>query len=321
MSIVVNKWRMDPSQNALIHCETGEIRRLGEYHYLLLETLAKNADTVLSRSYLMTEVWKNRVVGSNSLPTAIHALRVAIDDDGKQQEIIKTIPKKGYLFNNAYLSVIDSAEDTSLPVTSKQNSSESFATGDGIIPADEEDKNSATTPTVNPIESAPLQTSGESVPPLPRRMRLRIVLSVMTLTVIIVAAVAFLFYRDSPPGSASVANVPKIIKEKYPLADRVEINHVLTAQVNNTQPAPLPKHIEPGIIKANEALLAHNATMRLFYKTSFNKFALTLVVKNQCGNSWQLILNFENWQSKENEMNDVLFQEVEKMLNDMPKCA
>lgn len=321
MSIVVNKWRMDPSQNALIHCETGEIRRLGEYHYLLLETLAKNADTVLSRSYLMTEVWKNRVVGSNSLPTAIHALRVAIDDDGKQQEIIKTIPKKGYLFNKAYLSVIDFAEAVSLPDTLIQDSAENLATGDDIVPVDDGDKNSAPTQTVNPIESAPSETAGEPVSPLPKRMLFRIVLSVITLTVIIVAAVAFLFYRDSPPGSASVANAPKIIKEKYPLADRVEINHILMAQVNNTQPAPLPKHIEPGIIKANEALLAHNATMRLFYKTSFNKFTVTLIVKNQCGNSWQLILNFENWQSKENEMNDVLYQEVEKMLNDMPKCA
>lgn len=74
MSIIINNWRMDPSLNALIHCETGETRRLGEYHFILLETLAKNADVVLSRSYLCAEVWKNRIVGGNSLPTAIHAL-------------------------------------------------------------------------------------------------------------------------------------------------------------------------------------------------------------------------------------------------------
>lgn len=41
MSIIINNWRMDPSLNALIHCETGETRRLGEYHFILLETLAK----------------------------------------------------------------------------------------------------------------------------------------------------------------------------------------------------------------------------------------------------------------------------------------
>ncbi len=108
MSIIINNWRMDPSLNALIHCETGETRRLGEYHFILLETLAKNADVVLSRSYLCAEVWKNRIVGGNSLPTAIHALRVAIDDDGKQQNIIKTIPKKGYLCNKEYVSFPES---------------------------------------------------------------------------------------------------------------------------------------------------------------------------------------------------------------------
>ena len=119
MSIIINNWRMDPSLNALIHCETGETRRLGEYHFILLETLAKNADVVLSRSYLCAEVWKNRIVGGNSLPTAIHALRVAIDDDGKQQNIIKTIPKKGYLCNKEYVSLPESSPAEALIITNQ----------------------------------------------------------------------------------------------------------------------------------------------------------------------------------------------------------
>ncbi len=41
MSIIINNWRMDPSLNALIHCETGETRRLGEYHFILLEKISK----------------------------------------------------------------------------------------------------------------------------------------------------------------------------------------------------------------------------------------------------------------------------------------
>lgn len=94
MSIIINNWRMDPSLNALIHCETGETRRLGEYHFILLETLAKNADVVLSRSYLCAEVWKNRIVGGNSLPTAIHALRVAIDMMANNRTLLKPSRKK-----------------------------------------------------------------------------------------------------------------------------------------------------------------------------------------------------------------------------------
>ncbi|MCN8321832.1 CadC family transcriptional regulator, partial [Escherichia coli] len=53
----------------------------------------------------------------NSLPTAIHALRVAIDDDGKQQNIIKTIPKKGYLCNKEYVSLTDSSPAEALIIT------------------------------------------------------------------------------------------------------------------------------------------------------------------------------------------------------------
>lgn len=61
-------------------------------------------------------MWKNRIVGGNSLPTAIHALRVAIDDDGKQQNIIKTIPKKGYLCNKEYISLPASASAETLNI-------------------------------------------------------------------------------------------------------------------------------------------------------------------------------------------------------------
>lgn len=42
---------------------------------------------------------------SNSLPTVIHSLRLALDNDGRLQEIIKTIPKKGYLLNKYFLAI------------------------------------------------------------------------------------------------------------------------------------------------------------------------------------------------------------------------
>ncbi|RSB16868.1 transcriptional regulator [Citrobacter farmeri] len=321
MSIVINKWRMDPSLSALIHCETGETRRLGEYHYLLLETLAKNADTVLSRSYLMTEVWKNRVVGSNSLPTAIHALRVAIDDDGKQQEIIKTVPKKGYLFNKSYLSTIDFSDEAPKPEESTEHYDENLALGDKSHFVEPVREKKEPTSVINLAEHEDFIPSEASPAIAGSRSRLRVVVFIASLVAIALLFIALFPYRHNTSAISSVTNIPKVIKEKYPLADRIEINHILTTPVNNMQPIPLPTHIEPGIIKANELLQAHNATMRVFYRTSFKKFAITLVIKDQCGNSWQLILSFENWQSKQNEMNNVFYQEVERMLNDMPKCA
>lgn len=70
-------------------------KRLGEYQLKLLDILTQHAGEILSREELTNMVWERRVIGNNSLPNAIHALRAALEDDGKQQRIIKTIPKKG----------------------------------------------------------------------------------------------------------------------------------------------------------------------------------------------------------------------------------
>ncbi|MNI97681.1 hypothetical protein D3C73_1563730 [compost metagenome] len=60
--------------------------------------------------------------------------------------------------------------------------------------------------------------------------------------------------------------------------------------------------------------------MELYYRVSLNKFVLDIVLSNQCNDSWQLALSFERWQNKDNEMNNVMYKEVEKVLNEMPKC-
>ncbi|EGS9018099.1 transcriptional regulator [Salmonella enterica] len=119
MIIIVNHWRLDTRLGSLIHTKTGEMRRLGEYQFLLLQTLANHADEVLSHQFLMSEVWATRVVGRGSLPAAIHSLRTALDDDSKQRIIIKTIPKKGYMLNSDFLIIHQDNGDQ--PVISEGN--------------------------------------------------------------------------------------------------------------------------------------------------------------------------------------------------------
>jgi len=94
---IIHHWYIDFASGTLLHQGSGEQRRLGEYQLRLLQVLAEHAGEILSREELNTLVWERRVIGNNSLPNAIHALRVALEDDGKQQRIIKTIPKKGYI--------------------------------------------------------------------------------------------------------------------------------------------------------------------------------------------------------------------------------
>lgn len=103
---IIHHWYVDFSVGTLTHKNTGEQRRLGEFQIRLLQVLAEHAGEILSRDELNQLVWERRVIGNNSLPNAIHALRVALEDDGKQQKIIKTIPKKGYILEKEYCQFV-----------------------------------------------------------------------------------------------------------------------------------------------------------------------------------------------------------------------
>lgn len=315
MSIVVNNWRMDSSLNALIHCETGEIRRLGEYHFILLETLAKNADVVLSRSYLMSAVWKNRIVGGNSLPTAVHALRVAIDDDGKQQEIIKTIPKKGYLFNKNYLTeTIDLnetvADDSTIDEVEKRTEIVELPALDEMLPS----TNNGEIPLLNSQLSSRNQRKTAI-----RRHPYRAVL--ITLPVIVIALSLFILISYfKAPSVTKMEEAPQLVKETLENANHVTVYQLYDPGENKKSSSLVSTHILPGIEQLNPLLVSHNASMTLYYRVSLNKLALDIVLSNQCNDKWQLALSFDNWLNKDNEMNGILIKEVEKMLNEMPKC-
>ena len=296
MSIVVNNWRMDSSLNALIHCETGEIRRLGEYHFILLETLAKNADVVLSRSYLMSAVWKNRIVGGNSLPTAVHALR-------------------GYLFNKNYLTeTIDYNE----PVVND-------------CPIDETEKRTEVVETLVLDETSPSTAYGE-IPLLNsqlltrnqrkmtiRRHPYRAVL--ITLPVIVIALSLFMLISYfKAPSVTKMEESPQLVKETLENANRVTVYQLYDSGENKKSSSFVSPHILPGIEQLNPLLVRHDASMTLYYRVSLNKLALDIVLSNQCNDKWQLALSFDNWLNKDNEMNGILIKEVEKMLNEIPKC-
>lgn len=250
MSIIINNWRMDPSLNALIHCETGETRRLGEYHFILLETLAKNADVVLSRSYLCAEVWKNRIVGGNSLPTAIHALRVAIDDDGKQQNIIKTIPKKGYLCNKEYVSLPESSPAEALIITDQ-------------IQDTAPEEISSTTPYV----------------PVRKKHKGLMGLALAAAVILVGSTVGYSHLKSTP-------DAPQLVKESIN-SPRIKIFHLSSGKENNSVPL-LSQTLAPGKDKLDNLLSAHNMTMTTYYKYVRNRLESDIVLRNQCNGSWQL---------------------------------
>ena len=62
----------------------------------VLLCLAKEQGQVVSREAIEEQAWGNRVVGYDSLSTAIIKLRKALGDDSKNPRYIETVPKKGY---------------------------------------------------------------------------------------------------------------------------------------------------------------------------------------------------------------------------------
>jgi class 3 adenylate cyclase/predicted ATPase len=64
----------------------------------LLEYLVTNRDRVVSKDDIFQAVWCGRIVSESALTTRINTVRTAVGDDGDQQRLIRTLPRKGIRF-------------------------------------------------------------------------------------------------------------------------------------------------------------------------------------------------------------------------------
>ena len=91
-------------ENHLLDTGLRELRRDGELITLqpqvfdLLVYVLENRDRVVSRGDLIALVWGGRLVSDSTLDSRINAARNAIGDSGKEQKLIRTIPRKGIRF-------------------------------------------------------------------------------------------------------------------------------------------------------------------------------------------------------------------------------
>lgn len=91
----------------ILDADRRELRRGGELVAMqpqvfdLLVHLLKHRDRVVSRDDLIALVWGGRIVSDSTLDSRINAARNAIGDNGKDQRLIRTIPRKGLRFVGA----------------------------------------------------------------------------------------------------------------------------------------------------------------------------------------------------------------------------
>jgi TolB-like protein len=64
----------------------------------LLDYLIRNRERVVIKDDLINAIWAGRVVSDAALATRLNAARSAIGDSGKEQRLIKTLPRKGLRF-------------------------------------------------------------------------------------------------------------------------------------------------------------------------------------------------------------------------------
>ena len=58
----------------------------------------ENRDRVVSKDELFDNVWDGRIVSESTLTSRINAARKAVDDNGRDQRLIRTIARKGFRF-------------------------------------------------------------------------------------------------------------------------------------------------------------------------------------------------------------------------------
>jgi TolB-like protein len=64
----------------------------------LLHYLVRNRDHVVSKDDLLAAVWNGRIVSESALSTRLNAARSVLSDNGEEQRLIRTIPRRGVRF-------------------------------------------------------------------------------------------------------------------------------------------------------------------------------------------------------------------------------
>lgn len=304
----VNNWLVDLSSGSILHLITGERRRLGEYQIKLLNVLVQEAGRILTRDELTQLVWERRVIGNNSLPNAIHALRAALEDDGKQQKIIKTIPRKGYLMEPEYCGFVDREEeeiDAELHQYDSENESEN-----------QMDEAPETEKTVASSAENPTTTILRAPAPEISRSRYR----PLIVAGLLVVLTAFLSITLGGQLAKNYEGDALHVQETQP---GVYSNIRLFALHHAGNPAWLQDNpynkLKDSFYILNQRLQADSVKMNLFYLSENQTLNYTFSLTNACDKK-QLVMTVYHWRIDVQRLNNLIVHETRRKLDEMATC-
>ena len=94
-SFPVGKWHADP---VLCTITAGNVvRKLEPRLMRLLDVITRSNGSLVTKERILREVWEGKVVGDDTIASAVSRLRQALDDDSRRQELIKTVSRRGYV--------------------------------------------------------------------------------------------------------------------------------------------------------------------------------------------------------------------------------
>lgn len=167
----IGDWEVDPKLGRVTGRNSkSDITKLEPQVMAVLLCLAKQPNQVVLRETIEEQAWPNRVVGYDSLSTAIIKLRKALNDDSKNPHYIETIPKKGYRL----IARVDTHVSNNLNTVNSTIQS----TLTDSVKMDHVDKD--------------LVDTSKTIKPRRQRFQLILILSLVT------AGLAFMFYTKLP---------------------------------------------------------------------------------------------------------------------------
>lgn len=312
----IDGWLIDFQQGSINHRETKEVKRLGEYQLKLLDVLAQHAGAVLSREQLTNLVWENRVIGNNSLPNAIHALRSALDDNGKHQRIIKTIPKKGYLLEKEYCQyetceIINEEapfdtdiKDTELieyQTAEHQTGTEIIAEEAYLVDDFKQEEIPAKTRKVTAI--------------LAKKQKYLFAIAAIILIALISNKILLDYPKPiSPPDGMSV------LRDQVQPYDHIILHHVTKKSTPNQQePYSVPERLKESLNKINQHLSNSKTIIHAYYRATDAMLHYTFSIQSAC-ESKELSMNIFHWRVNSQKLNTLVYRETERKLNELVTC-